>query len=98
MTPTEKHRETADELVAAINGTSDRDGQVRAAMEFIANAERVGMEAERKRCVEIARFYPYTAIFSYHKNSAVACNASQNIADMIEGRLDASHVSQAGEA
>lgn len=45
----------------------------------IEEAEREGM----RRAAEIARFYPFAELFEAHKNHAVACNASQNIADAI---------------
>lgn len=65
MQPTEKHRETASEIVKAFGGIINampneatiadfRDAACSVVSEALANAKREGVEAERKRCADIA--------------------------------------------
>lgn len=64
MTPTEKHRETAREAVKEFGGLMNalpdtstiddfREAAVSVFAAALANAEREGMESERKRCIDI---------------------------------------------
>lgn len=78
----EEVRRVAAQMVCDIPG-----GTLVADVRFLTKFAARAIMAERERCKRIARNYPCDAIFGSHKNHAVAFNASQNIADMIDGRL-----------
>lgn len=75
-------RELAETIIDAVEGCGCDE-----CLEKATKLATLALLARDERAAKIARDYPFTEIFEHHKNHAVACNASQNIADMIEGRF-----------